>query len=58
MLDLKQPENVGYFSYLCSLITNVARGTRSSKSRIVMAKVVPKKKKKKKKKKNKKKIPN
>jgi hypothetical protein len=44
MTDLKQPENVGYFSYLCSLITNVARGTHNIKSKIVMAKAAANKK--------------
>jgi len=44
MTDLKQSENVGHFSYLCNLITNVARVTRSSKSRIVMTKGAPNKK--------------
>ena len=45
MIDLKQPENVEYCIYLCSLITNVARGTRDIKFRIVMAKAVLNKKK-------------
>jgi hypothetical protein len=38
MTDQKQPENVEYFNYLGSTITNYARCTREIKSRIVMAK--------------------
>jgi hypothetical protein len=38
MIDQKQPENVGYFNYLGSVITNDSRYTRDIKSRIVMAK--------------------
>ena len=38
MVDQKQPENVKYFNYFGSLITNNARCTRELKSRTVMAK--------------------
>ena len=38
MIDQEQPENVKYFSYLGSRITNDARWTHEIKSRIVMAK--------------------
>jgi hypothetical protein len=38
MVDSKHPENVEYFNYLGSTITNGARCTRAVKSRIVMAK--------------------
>jgi hypothetical protein len=38
MIDLKQLQNVDYFSYLGSMITNYARCTREIKSRIAMAK--------------------
>jgi hypothetical protein len=34
----KQVENLKYFSYLCSMITKVARCTREIKARIAMAK--------------------
>jgi hypothetical protein len=37
MTDQKQLENVEYFSYLGSMITNDARCTREIKSRIAMA---------------------
>jgi len=40
MTDQKQWENVGYFSYLGSLITNDARCTHEIKSRIAIAKAV------------------
>jgi hypothetical protein len=38
MIDQKQLENVEYFNYLGSMITNDARCTGEIKSRIVMAK--------------------
>ena len=38
MLDQKQLENVEYFNYLGSMITNDARCTREIKSRIAMTK--------------------
>jgi hypothetical protein len=38
MIDQKQLENVEYFNYLGSLITNDARCTQEIKSTIVMAK--------------------
>jgi len=38
MTDQKQPENVEYFNYLGSMITNAARCTCEIKSRIAMAK--------------------
>jgi hypothetical protein len=38
MMDQKQLENVEYFKYLSSLITNVARCRQEIKTRIVMAK--------------------
>jgi hypothetical protein len=38
MIDQKQPENVEYFKYLDSMITNDARCIRETKSRIAMAK--------------------
>jgi hypothetical protein len=38
MMDKKQLENVEYFSYLGSMITNYARCTREIKSRLAMAK--------------------
>jgi len=41
--DQKQPENVEYFNYLGSVITNDARCRREIKSRINMAKVAFKK---------------
>jgi hypothetical protein len=37
-IDQKQLENVEYFNYLGSMITNDARCTREIKPRIVMAK--------------------
>jgi hypothetical protein len=45
MTDQKQLENVEYFSYLGSTITNDARCTREIRSRIAMAKAVFNKKK-------------
>jgi hypothetical protein len=39
MTDQKQLENVEYFNYLGSMITNNARCTRETKSRIAMATV-------------------
>jgi hypothetical protein len=45
MIDQKQLENVEYFSYLGSMITNDARCTREIKSRIAMAKATFNKKK-------------
>jgi hypothetical protein len=45
MIDQKQLENVEYFSYLGSMITNNARCIREIKSRIVMAKTAFKKEK-------------
>jgi hypothetical protein len=39
MIHQKQSGNVVYFSYLGSVITNVARFTYKIKSRIIMAKV-------------------
>jgi hypothetical protein len=45
MIDQKQLENVEYFKYLGSMITNDARSTREIKSRIVMAKTAFNKKK-------------
>jgi replicative superfamily II helicase len=38
MIDQKQLENVDYFNYLGSMITNYARCTREIKSRLAMAK--------------------
>jgi hypothetical protein len=38
MIDQKQPENVEYFNYLGSMITNCARCTREIKYKIAMAK--------------------
>jgi hypothetical protein len=38
MIDQKQLENVEYFNYLGSMITNAARCTREIKSRIAVAK--------------------
>ena len=38
MVDQKQPENVKYFNYMGSMVTNVARCTREIKPRIAMAK--------------------
>jgi hypothetical protein len=46
MIDQKQLENVEYFNYLGSVITNDARCTREIKSRISMAKATFNKKKK------------
>jgi hypothetical protein len=43
MIEEKQPENVEYFRYLCSMITNDIRYTPEIKSRIVKAKTVVKK---------------
>jgi hypothetical protein len=40
MMDQNQPQNVEYFKYLCSMITNDARCTRGIKSRISMARTV------------------
>jgi hypothetical protein len=40
MIDQKKLENVEYFNYLGSMITNDARYTRVIKSRIAMAKAV------------------
>jgi hypothetical protein len=45
MIDQKQLENVEYFNYLVSMITNNARYTREIKSRIAMAKAAFNKKK-------------
>jgi hypothetical protein len=45
MIDKKQLENVEYFNYLGSMITNDARCTREIKSRIAMAKAAFDKKK-------------
>jgi hypothetical protein len=45
MIYQKQLENVGYFNYLGSMITNDARCTSEIKSRIVMAKLAFNKKK-------------
>jgi hypothetical protein len=45
MIDQKQLENLEYFSYLGSMITNDARCTREIKSGIAMAKAVFNKKK-------------
>jgi hypothetical protein len=45
MIDQKQLENVAYFDYLGSMITNDARCTREIKSRIAMAKAAFNKKK-------------
>jgi hypothetical protein len=45
MIDQKQLENVEYFNYLCSMITNDARCTRGIKYRIAMAKAAFNKKK-------------
>jgi hypothetical protein len=36
-VDQRQPENVEFFSYLGSMITNNARHTRENKSKIVKA---------------------
>jgi hypothetical protein len=38
MIDQKQMDNVEYFNYLCSTITNDTSSTREIKSRIAMAK--------------------
>jgi hypothetical protein len=45
MIDQKQLENLEYFNYLGSMITNDARCRREIKSRIVMAKAAFNKKK-------------
>jgi hypothetical protein len=45
MTDQKQLENVEYFNYLGSLVTNYARCTSEIKSRIAMAKAAFNKKK-------------
>jgi hypothetical protein len=45
MVDQQKPENVEYFKYLSSMITNYARCTREIKTRIVMAKAAVNKKK-------------
>jgi hypothetical protein len=45
MIDKKQLENVEYFNYLGSMITNDARCTREIKSRIAVAKTAFNKKK-------------
>jgi hypothetical protein len=45
MIDQKQLENVEYFNYLGSMITNDARCTREIKSRIAMTKAAFNKKK-------------
>jgi hypothetical protein len=45
MVDQKQLEDVGYLSYLGSMITNDVRCTREIKSSIVMAKAAFNKKK-------------
>jgi hypothetical protein len=45
MIDQKQLENVEYFNYLGSMITNDTRCTREFKSRIAMAKAAFNKKK-------------
>jgi hypothetical protein len=45
MIDQKQLENVEYFNYLGSMITNDPRCTREIKSRIAMAKAAFNKKK-------------
>ena len=44
MIDQKQLENVEYFKYLGSIITNDARCTNEIKSRIATAKAPLKKK--------------
>jgi len=38
MIDQKQPENVKYFNYVCSMITNDKRCTCEIKSRIAITK--------------------
>jgi len=38
MMEQKEQENVEYFSYMCSMITNGARRTREIKPRIVIVK--------------------
>jgi hypothetical protein len=45
MIDQKQPENVEYFNYFGSMITNDARCTRETKSRIATTKAAFNKKK-------------
>jgi hypothetical protein len=45
MVDQKQSENVEYFNYLCSMITNDARSTREITSRNAMTKAAFDKKK-------------
>jgi hypothetical protein len=45
MIDQKQLENVEYFNYLGSMVTNDARCTREIKSKIAMAKAAFNKKK-------------
>jgi hypothetical protein len=44
MIDQKQLENMEYFNYLGSILTNDARCTREIKSRIAMAKAALNKK--------------
>jgi hypothetical protein len=43
MIEEKQPDNVEYLRYLCSMITNYTRYTPEIKSRIVMEKAAVKK---------------
>jgi hypothetical protein len=38
IIEQKEQENVEYFSYMCSMITNDGRRTREIKSRIVIVK--------------------
>ena len=45
MIDQKQPKNVEYYSYLCSMITNDARCMQEIKSKISIAKAAFNKKK-------------
>jgi hypothetical protein len=40
IIEQKEQENVEYFSYMCSMITNDARCTREIKSRIVILKKI------------------
>ena len=45
MIDQKQPKNVEYFNYLCSMISNDARCTQEIKSKISMRRAAFNKKK-------------
>jgi hypothetical protein len=45
LIDQRQPKNVEYFNYFCSMITNDVRFTREIKARIAIANAVFNKKK-------------